>query len=182
MKNYILVFIAFVLFSCGSSKKHDYDYAKLQDFKDDSLLIKEGASVQLLAISGGKDNDKENVYYQQIIIKNNETGDTLTILCPLLKIPQADANTGRVYIEPNEINYEKRIADATFERKNNSMNTLLQMLGDITESENKSVDLTAYMNDRMVKNELVAVNRSLPIFKNNFKTVIGILSFNIDPR
>jgi hypothetical protein len=170
------------LFSCNSKENHDYEYLSLNSYSNDTSSIATGKQVKLLAFSGGKDNDKDNIYYQQIIVTTENPLDTFTIICPLFKIPNPDATTGRLYITPLEFNPEKKVLNAVYERKSDSLNLLLQYLGDVSESENQSTNVTNFMNSSVVKNELVAVNKTLPVFQNKYKTVVGILKFDTDPR
>ena len=181
MKYTLITCISFLLFSCETINKQNIEYVDLNSFKDDSTLIKEGTALEILAFSGCKPNDKDAIYYEQIIVRNKETGDTVSILCPSLKSPVPNA-AGRTYIPTMEYNPSKRILNASFERKKDNLNMLLQLEGDEVASEEKGVDVTRYMNDKIVKKQLVAVNKSLPFFKTNYKTVIGILAFETDPR
>lgn len=174
---------AFIIIYCCkcSSKGHEYEYVPLSDFKDDSLLIKSGTPVKLLAFSGGKDNDKENIMYYQFIVINTETGDTINMITPLMKIPHHEGPDGEIYITPLEFNPDKKIFEAIFERKKDTvLDLLLQTLGDVSQSNGSAPDIPVY--DKVVKKELVAVNNFLPDFKNKYKTVIGILAFDQDPR
>jgi hypothetical protein len=182
MRKIILTCLVAVICSCNASTNEDqYDYVLLSKFKDDSLQIRSGTPVKLLAFSGGRENNKENVFYYQVIVINQETGDTLDIITPLLKIPNIEGKDGKIYIPPMEFNPGKKIFNATFERKSDSsLNFLLQVMGDESESNDNSSTVSMY--DKMVKPELVAINNTLPIFKNNYKTVIGILVFDQDPR
>ncbi|MEO6669458.1 MAG: hypothetical protein ABIN36_08280 [Ferruginibacter sp.] len=181
MRNIILAFLIITIYSCETASKEDeYDYISLSSFKDDSLIIKNGTPIKLLAFSGGKNNDKEHVYYYQVIVINQETGDTLTVITPALKVPNTDGTGGKIYIPPMEFNPDKKVFEATYERKSDtSLNFLLQVMGDESKLTEGS-DVSKY--NKMVKPELVAINNSLPIFKNNYKTVVGILVFDKDPH
>ena len=182
MRRLLVTTFISLLFSCSNSDEKNLGFTPLSKFKNDTLSISPGTTVTLLAFSGGKENDKTSVYYQQILVLNTKTKDTLSILCPLLKIPEPDKTTGRNYISPLEYSPEKKIEKATFENKNDTLNILLQVMGDEIETSNTSTDLTRYMNLQMVKKELVVENNWIPIFRRKYKTVIGILSFDEDPR
>lgn len=176
------ILIGITILSCNNNPKHDYEYISLSKFKNDTAIISEGTPVEIFAMSGsGISHDDKNVYYYQVLVRNILNGDTLNILSPLFKLPFEDERTGRIYFSPNEYNYNLKILNATYERKTDTLNLLLQALNGLN-SFQTSVDLTKYFNKGMVKNEVVAKNLSMPIFNNNYKTVIGILAFRNDPR
>ena len=178
-----IVLAAFIIIYCSqcSPKGHEYEYVPLSDFKDDSLLLKSETPVKLLAFSGGKDNDKDNIIYYQFIVISQVSGDTLNVLTPLLKIPHYQGMEGGIYVPAPEFNPGKKIFDATFERKKDTLlNLLVQTMGDVSQPGNLPPDISGY--NKIVKKELVSVNNSLPGFKNNYKTVVGILAFDQDPR
>ncbi|MBS1571559.1 MAG: hypothetical protein JST62_04060 [Bacteroidetes bacterium] len=185
MKNLILSVLLFgtCLISCKNDPKHDYEYIALSKFQNDTSIISDGTPVEIFAMSGsGVPYDDENVYYYQVLVRNAINGDTLNILSPLFKLPFEDEGTGRIYFSPNEYNYNLKILNATYERKTDTLNLLLQGLNGLNKPNQSSVDLTNYFNKGMVKNEVVAKNLSMVIFNNNYKTVVGILAFRNDPR
>jgi hypothetical protein len=181
--NYYFFLLLIVLFSCNNSPKHEYEYKDLKTFQIDSTVLADGDLVEIFAMSGsGKTNDKDNVYYYQTLVKTRSRNDTIRILSPLFKLPTEDKITGREYFSPKEYNYNSKILEAKFERKDENLNILIQALNDLSNKDGEPVDLTAYFNGGMVKHEMVAVNKTLPIFNNTYKTIIGILAFTKDPR
>lgn len=180
MKNLALIVLVFLVFA-GCASNEGYEYVPLNSFKNDTSLIRNGCPVRLLAFSGGKENDQENVYYYQVLVLNKQSGDTINVLCPSFRIPNIKEPANKLYISPLELNPARKISDATFEHADSSLNFLLQVMGDVSGDEPETASVTKY-TDKMYKHEVVAVNHSLSVFNQKFKTIVGILAFDTDPR
>lgn len=180
--NLIAVLICLLLFSCSSGSKHAYEYKSLSEFENDTSIISNGTPVEIFAMSGsGRKADDDAVFYHQILV-TLENGDTLRILSPLFKLPAEDEIQHRTYFPPNEYNYDKKILNARYERKSDTLNMHLMALDGFSLSLPEGTDFTDFLKNVPLRKELVAVNKTLPIFEQEFKTVVGILAFDIDPR
>ena len=184
-KMFILVFVGVLHIKCNVFEKkfHQvYEYVPLKEYKYSEANIQPGAEVQLIAFSGGKPDDKENVYYYQFIVINLSTGDTLRILTPLISIdPSAGVET-KTYTTPLQFDPAKGITNAFYEVQDSSQNLFLQtdkmLNGDKVDT---SFDVQLLM-DHINENQLVVVNKSLSMFENpTYKTAVGILNFKKIP-
>ena len=164
-----------------SKPKQEYEYIPMKQYKYKKAIIEPGTEVQLLAFSGGKENDKEHIYYYQFIVLNKSTGDTLSILTPLISIDvEAGAET-KTYSTPLQYDLSKGVTTAFYELKDSSLNLTLQVNSLVSEQGfDTSTNLKPYM-DNMLLNEFVVWNRTLPIFNRNYKTAIGTLNFKKIP-
>ena len=178
---YLIILIGFAfLYSCKTREKQTFEYLPLDTFKNDTSLIAPGTKVNILAFSGSIDNNNDAIYYSQILVVNETTNDTLSILCPSLRIPHPEGDSNGIFILPTEYDPNKNIREALYKRVDSSTISLLRIISDIENSSMKETteDLNNVIERTASKKELVAVNKTIPIFSRNYKTVIGILSFD----
>lgn len=174
---FIKIIFLVSIYSCSTNQK--FDYKPLNSFKNDTSLIQQNEEVKILAFSGSIDKNLDAIYYSQVLVTKNNSGDTFAILCPTLKVP-APNNSGEFdMISPTKFDPEKRIYNASYERLDSFTQIALQVAD---EAMNKKLDNIPLgkpvdINFNMPKKELVAINKTLPIFKKEYKTVIGILKF-----
>jgi hypothetical protein len=187
MKILTAAFFAFLFTAAFSScrAKQEFEYVPLEEYTYEKANIQPGTEVELLAFSGGRRNDKEDVYYYQFIVVSKETGDTLRILTPLISIDDLTGTANKTYTTPLQYNPEKGITNAFYEPKDSSQNLLLQTeeLADLakTNMPDSSLDIGTLMNT-LNKNQLVVVNKSIRIFQNpRYPTAIGTLNFKQIP-
>jgi hypothetical protein len=179
----VLLFIE--VFSGCNLKSHpeqEYMYIPLEEYKYNAASIQPGTEVELLAFSGGKENDKENIYYYQFIVLNKTNMDTLRILTPLISIDESAGVENKTYTTPLQYDPEKGITNAFFEPKDSSQNLLLQIESLVKDDKKgNSVDVESLMK-KVDKKQFVVVNKSMSEFENpHYHTVIGILNFKKMP-
>lgn len=180
MKKYLFSFLVSLTFSsCVTNDRQKIEYLPISEFRNDTSIIQPGTRVKLLAFSGSKDNDKETIYYSQIIVINISTGDTLSILCPALKSPSVDGTADQMIVMPNEFDPGKGILEANYQRFDSTTIMSLQILTQVKgETSPQGGNFDKYLGGNIVMNQLVAINRTIPIFSKKYRTAIGTLSFD----
>jgi hypothetical protein len=187
MRKYLLIFFIGLMIltasNCRTNITDDkYKYIELSKYKIDSISLKPGTELRILAYSGGRNNDKDNINYLQFIVINKQTGDTLRILAPLISIDKSAGIDNLTYSPANAFDGPKGVYDAYYEPRDSTQNMMLNLVGTVNSSgtldDNNAKDLS---NPGKAK-EWVAVNESIPIFENHsYKTTIGVLKFNKIP-
>lgn len=184
MRNIIIFsLLSTTFFSCDNKQKQDFDYKPLSEFKNDTSIIRPDTKVRVLAFSGSMDNNKDAIYYSQILVVNESNNDTLSILCPALEIPSVDGSENGVLILPTQYDPAKKVTEAVYERADSSLILMLSLLSTVEMSkglDSSTTDLAEYTNGKYSKKELVAINKTLNIFQTQYKTVIGILRFSVN--
>lgn len=182
MKNTLLTIISsVVLLSCSSPKEHEYEYLPLSKFKNDTSLIQPNTTVKLLAISGGKENDKDGLYYSQLLVVNQQTGDSIIVLTPALKVPSpSDVSTSK-YIVPNQLDPVKNIKEAKYQQLDSSVIDLLEFSAlalDADISIEEIENMNNFSPSGSKKPRYVSANKTLEVFSKTYPTVIGVLEFS----
>src|ERR1700753_3667382 len=84
----IAVFItAFFTTGCHylyHEEKQDFEYIPLTDYKYTPAKVDAGTPTRVIAWSGGKDSDKDTIYYCQFITINSSNGDPVRVLASLI--------------------------------------------------------------------------------------------------
>jgi len=80
MKKYFISLCVFIA-ACKTDDPN-FRYVKLEDFKYEKADIKEGATIEVLSFSGGKNCNGAVAYYYQFIGIDKSNGDTVRILTP----------------------------------------------------------------------------------------------------
>jgi len=168
----------FSLTACSQRHQDNYDYVPIETFKIDTSTLKENTALQIVAISGGKGTDKDNIYYHQVIAIDKVTQDTINIFVPAYKIP---GSPNSFYIIPTELNPNKGITTGRFENADSLTALFLNVTGKFDDVTQNSIDTSInYLS--LSKPKFVVVNNSMDIFKRKYKTIIGVIEFDQDPR
>ena len=169
----------------GSSNKpeHSYEYIPLSQFTIDSNAVAPGATVQIIAYSGGKESKEHKINYFQFIVVNKESGDTVRVLTALINVP-GDSDKG-TYTSPTMFDGNKGIFEATFEPKDSTQNMMINLYTVASEKEadpQAMKEIITNTRNTAAGDEWVVVNKSLHIFENaNYKTTVGTLKFGSIP-
>jgi len=176
--------IIFISVNCSSNKDHpelEFIPFEKMNYKIDTAV--QGTAVELIAYSGGKEQNEKQIYYSQFIGVDKKTNDTLRILTSLITCPGSvsgqseDARTVYLY------SGKKRLTDATIFPEDSTM-ILMQNLTGKAYSDNGSKDIPEDVSSLMKSIErkrFVVLNNGMDIFQRDFKTVIGVLHFNEQP-
>jgi len=184
---FVVLITAFALTSCGGSERaDDLDYVPLKDYSFQPTDLDSGTTFKLLAFSGGKSDDKDNVYYYQFIGVNTTTKDTMRILAPLISFPSEENPTQKIHTTPLQIDASKRISEATYSKADSMTNLMLQtfsIAGDANSDQKAKLEaMKNGVNSDIKAHQWVVVNKGMPIFSNtSYKTAIGILHFSERP-
>ncbi|HEY4149975.1 MAG TPA: hypothetical protein VGM41_13645 [Chitinophagaceae bacterium] len=184
---YIAVFIiAFFTTGCHylhHQEKQDIQYIPLSDYKYTPAKVDAGTAMRVIAYSGGKDSDKDNIYYCQFITINSLNGDTVRVLASLISFDSPD--NGEVHtVHTTSAIYDgrKEITDAVFVPEDSTSTLILNTPVDL---ENDKKDLHNFNPDDLYKikrPQLVAINKSLPMLQTpSYKTIVGVLHFKDQP-
>ena len=180
-----LVLIGGLLTNCNffaNEPEQDYLYIPLKDYKYSKADISPETELELIAFSGGKPNDKKNIYYYQFIAINVSTGDTLRILTPLISVDESAGVDNLTYTTPLQFEADKGVRNAYFVARDSVQNLFLQAIKLINENKLDTSTIVESLLADIDANELVVVNKSLSLFENTtYKTAIGILNFKKIP-
>lgn len=179
MKFPLLAGIIFLLTACRSHDKNTNEqyFISMKDCPFKISVIDSGASIRIIGFSGGRESDKQTIYYDQFV-GVTDGGDTLRILTPLINT--SAANT---YSSPLLYNHDKGIETATIQPSNEELNKALGYFIHSKELEQikDGGDLDKLSNDLPADRQLVMV-KGIRLFEStNFKTVIGALHFDEVP-
>ncbi len=178
-------FIFAILSSCSSGQNQEFEYRPLASFQNDTSAIQPNSKVRILGFSGSIDKNLDAIYYSQILVVNLSNEDTLSILCPTFKIPSTDNSVDYELMSPTQFDPNKKINEASYERIDSSTQIALQVIDEamykpVDESDFGKTIVTDFKD--LSKKELVAVNKTIPLFARQYKTVIGVLRFSVDVR
>jgi hypothetical protein len=184
-RNIILVacISVFTFAAClNFENKQRIEYVPLSKYKIDNADIKPDAEVKIIAYSGGKKSEKDNVNYFQFIVINKESGDTLRILAPLICITKEAGVENDTYSTPALFDRSKGVIDAVYEVKDSTQNMIVNLDASPVPGEGDIEAIKKSLTKTVNGKEFVVVNRSIPIFANPaYKTAIGILKFRKTP-
>src|SRR5215203_4027959 len=122
-RKYILTIVAYtfaILSSCSLRQNQEFEYKPLASFQNDTSAIQPNSDVRILAFSGSIDKNLDAVYYSQILVVNVNNKDTLSILCPTLKIPSANESSTYEMLSPTQFDPNKKVNEAIYERLDSS--------------------------------------------------------------
>ena len=173
-----------ILSSCSSKTNQKFEYRPLASFQNDTSAIQPNTEVRLIAFSGSIDKNLDAVYYSQILVVNLSNKDTLAILCPTLKIPSTNSLLTDELLSPNQFDPNKNVREAIYERIDSSTQLALQIMDEAMNKPmgNNEIGKNVEVKFNLSKKELVAINKTIPLFARQYKTVIGVLKFSIDVR
>ena len=177
--------ILFMLAACNS-KKHEQviEFKKLEEMNYTMDSIVPGTPLKLIAYSGGIPSNKDVVYYYQFIGVDEKNNDTVRILSAMISYDDEKSVIGKIYTPTSEYDPSKRKLSAEFYPQDSIANMLINLSSpeiiDGLPAENLE-KIKEAANIRIMKEQLVAVNKSIDIFENNYKTVIGVLHFSDRP-
>lgn len=180
---FLSFFCIVVLASCHFSNQveHHYDYVALDDYQHIPTQLENGTPLRLIAFSGGKPSDKEQILYYQFIGVNEVNGDTLRILTPYISV-KSDADTSKTYMTPLQYDGSNQVVDAYFYNMDSNMKFLMQV--DIIEKAG-NIDTAALAksmdNTDVDGKQFVVINKSMDLFQRSYKTAIGTLHFKEIP-
>jgi hypothetical protein len=184
MKKLPLFILALVLLSqCQNKRPDELSFKPLSDYKIDSSAAKNGDKLTLLALSGANNIDDDAVYYSKFLAVNETSRDTILILCPLLKFTSPESSIENLYILPIEFSSDKKVSTASFLKSNDYLNLIFKTFLSVDESDFSTGQAVEHLQRTTgQKKELVVENTSMDIFNRTYKTTIGILDFDTDPR
>ena len=96
MKTIVSIICLFFIASCGAK------YRSVSDLNLQPTALKEDEPVKLIFAMTGSTDNREDKYYNQIIVVSQETGDTCNILVPVNHaLQQGDGDKVFYYSSPN---------------------------------------------------------------------------------
>jgi hypothetical protein len=170
--------------NCSSNKDHsELEFIPFEKMNYKIDTVKQGTAVDLIAYSGGKEQNEKDIYYSQFIGVNKVTNDTLRILTSLITCPgsiSGQSNEARtVYLYSGQ----KRLTEAEIFPEDSTM-ILMQNLTGKAYSDNGSKDIPEDVSSLMKgieRKRFVVLNNGMDIFQRDLKTVIGVLHFKEQP-
>ena len=173
-----------VLGGCQSKNdRHDeLEFKPLKDFAYTPATIAPGTEIELLAISGGKESDEETIYYWQFIGIDKSSGDTVTIISPLISVANSTAPNDKTYTTPLQYDPDKKITTADFYPSDSSQKraadfgALIPSDGPPSEDQVKKI-----MEGKTGRKEVIVINKGMDIFQRNYKAAFGVLNFKQQP-
>lgn len=179
--------ITMLLYNCNdhnmAADNHsigNFRYVALQDFSYEQAFIKPGTEVEVLASMGGRDHTGDTVFYNQFIILNKQTGDTIRLLCPeiTVQLPGTD-NTSTA---TSSYNMDAGVTRAWYKAVDSSKSQLLNaanMPKLMTSTDTALVN--HLLNGANAKNFVVLDERVDAGHPVRFKTAVGVLHFTERP-
>ncbi len=183
----IAVFIT-VFFTTGChylhhEEKQDFEYIPLNDYNYTPAKVDAGTAMRVIGWSGGKDSDKDNIYYCQFITINSSNGDTVRVLASLISFDSPE--NGEVHtIHTTSAIYDgrKEITDAVFVPEDSTSTLLLNTPVDFETDKKDQQNVDADNLYKIKRPRLLSINKSLPMLQTpSYKTVIGVLNFKEQP-
>lgn len=177
--------MVFLLVACNR-KKHEQviEFKKLEDMRYTTDSIEPGTPLKLIAYSGGIPSNKDVIYYYQFIGVDEKNNDTIRILSAIISYDDEKSVAGKIYTPTSEYDPSKSKLSVKFYPQDSIANMVINLsspeIVDGLPADNLE-KIKEAANSRIIKDQLVAVNKSIDIFENNYKTVIGVLHFNDKP-
>ena len=119
------------------------------------------------------------MYYSQFI-GTEKSGDTVRILCAWIKV--SSGNAQEPTLTPAKMyDGNKGVRDATFVVPDGNDLTIIKLAANLGSDPDKAKLQEALADTAVVKNEYVILQDEVPLFKGNYKTAIGLMSFKQQP-
>ena len=181
---FILAITAPVIFvGCNNHKILDrVDYQPLEDYEYTPATITPGSAIELLAFSGGKRSDENNLYYYQFVGIDKSKGDTIKILLPVISVDEAEGIETKTYTTPLQFNSDKGITTAYFEQL--PSDTALNLINGTEANSGGEIStekIQAMLDGKSHQKPYVVLNKSIDLFQRDYKAVIGVLNFKQIP-
>lgn len=159
----------------------DFKEIPLSQYKFEKATIDSGASVRIVAFSGGKSGQQKNRYYSQFIVRSERTGDTLRILTALISVDSIPGSTSEVHTFPDQFDGKAGVFEAMYEPPSADQNLLMNLSSRLPSEGADAKDLDRMLSDTADIKEFVLVNKNSDIFEKNYKTAVGVLRFHQQP-
>lgn len=167
------------------SADNDFKYLPLKEYTYEPAEIRPGTEINIVAFSGGRENDKDADYYPQFIVINTSNGDTVRILTPLISTDSSAGSTSKTYTSPMQFDGSRGIRSATYETANPHQRMMMRLTSEsifhLPEGAEGIKELNSLIGDTIGKKEYVVINNAAPIFERKYKTIIGVLNFKDPP-
>ena len=174
----LLIFV-----QCNNNKIANHiGYQALTDYHYVPASIAPGTEIELLAFSGGKKSDENNLYYYQFIGIDKSNGDTIRILTPVISIVDETGVDNKIYTTPLQFNPDKGITTASFELP--PSDTMLNLINQSETTPNEEISpgkILSILDNKTKQKEYVVINESIDLFRKNYKAAIGVLNFKQVP-
>jgi translation elongation factor P/translation initiation factor 5A len=101
-----------ILYSCKSGPKDLSEYmVDISEFKINNKILKDGDYIEILGSSGNLTKEHEIDFYNLVVVKSVETGDTINVL--VTNFYQADLNNPRTRFMSNSSSAGKLMEQAS---------------------------------------------------------------------
>ena len=158
------------------------DYQPLEDYQYTPASVTPGSEIELLAFSGGKRSDENNLYYYQFVGIDKSKGDTIKILLPVISIDEDAGVETKTYTTPLQFNPDKGITTAYFEQL--PSDTALNLINGTEANPGGEIStekIQDMLDGKSHQKAYVVLNKSIDLFQRNYKAVIGVLNFKQIP-
>ena len=165
-----------------SSEDEGRRYVALKDITYQPAQITPGTKVKILAYLGGRKNVGDTVYYYPFVVINQNTLDTMVILCPEITIDKEAGAEGKTSTSPLLINMEKGVTTAIFEPVDTSK--IIPWSDDNLhklETNTDSANLENFLNPQHIIHIVVLDKKDTENRMFRFKMAVGKLNFKKIP-
>jgi hypothetical protein len=143
--------------------------------------LPQGTPVNIVAWSGGMEEDKNGVYLEQFIVVDKNNGDTVRVLTRFISVPGEDENND-IYSPASTYDPDMDIRDAIYKQQREDERVFDAVT--ISQNADGEMDTGAVMKaitDSAELRKFVVMNSRYPIFSRTYKTVLGRLHFEMKP-
>jgi hypothetical protein len=175
MRDLLCVAVVCTALSCSEPGTADFQFVPLDEYEYKHADIQKGELIDLIAFSGGPQDNTETIFYYQFIGVRKSKGDTVRILTPLISVP-GDTSKDQIHSSPLLYNPDKGITTAEY-RPFDSTHVVLLEGERFSEGLGNGRSLDRGDLYKITQKQMVVLNQRIDLFQGHYPTAVGILHF-----